>query len=630
MRYEIQDMNIKRILLNNYRNYTHSEVSISSKCVFLYGLNGAGKTNLLEAISIFGPGNGIKNANLSEIARSDRIETHNDQEKNDDLEINNTQEKYNTQEVHNTPKNSYKNKNNWSVFVELNSDCSNFDIPYKLGVENSLKGKKIRINGKNSSIGDVAQFMKVLSFVPGVDRVFIDTASVRRRFFNNIIAIFDASYVENVTNYEKLVKERMKILQKYSHQNGPGGYKYIHSSTHSHDANGIDRWLDIVEKKISELIVKIEMSRLIFVNNINNFVLNRVSEDESVETYTVSEDAVSGYTEIEEPAESIASEEHFAFPSVKILFESEMLNWKVSEKNLNQLLVNFFVNGSLSMPSVSSPSSSEVSSHLSSLLFDCNEEVESKDMGGILNDLLQSVYHKSSDNNERDFDDNFEYSFDKDFDMNIVMENLENEFTAIKSQMQTQRLDDLSDNDSQIQKSGNYQYRNQENSHIVNSIIELNSVIKGAQQRCRELLKKNRKQDTFSKKTNFGSHRSDFNAFAYGTYANNASTGQQKIIVLSMILTVCKMYSSLNLNKSLILLLDEVISHIDDNHKSALFFEIFRILNGSNNLQVFMTATNKEFLNSSLLTKLKAQIDVIFVKMNKMHLEEVLKLNDGE
>lgn len=586
-------MNIKRILLNNYRNYTHSEVYINSKCVFLYGLNGAGKTNLLEAISIFGPGNGIKNANLSEIARSDRIEMYtensNGKEKNDASAVSeNLENSENTYSL----ENSYKNKNNWSVFVELNSDCSNSDIPHKLGVENSLKGKKIRINGKNASIGDVARFMKVLSFVPGVDRVFIDTASIRRRFFNNIIAIFDASYVENVTNYEKLVRERMKILQKYSFQGGSDSFQnrrgadgysrgvngmenISDTSAEGSNANGVDRWLNIIEKKISELIVKIEMSRLIFVNNINNFVKNRSCEGDSSEKYVMSG--------------STNSKEHSSFPPVKILFESEMLNWKV----------------------------------------------KSIDMGSVFSDLLQSAYIDK---------------VDKDFDMNIAMENLknelENELTDVRSQTQDSQSVDSQKGDantqeslaSETQESQSMASQNHEKSsemnngdnhkhnNIVNSIIKLNSLINEAQQRCGEVLKKNRKQDTFSKKTNFGCHRSDFNAFAYGTYANHASTGQQKIIVLSIILTVCRMYSSLNSNKSLILLLDEVISHIDDNHKSSLFFEIFRILNSTNNLQVFMSATNREFLNSSLLTKLKAQIDVIFVKMNKMHLEEVLKL----
>ena len=43
-------MHIDKIKINNFKNYISSEVSFSTEINFLFGNNGAGKTNLLDAI----------------------------------------------------------------------------------------------------------------------------------------------------------------------------------------------------------------------------------------------------------------------------------------------------------------------------------------------------------------------------------------------------------------------------------------------------------------------------------------------------------------------------------------------------------------------------------------------------
>src|SRR3954466_12707437 len=62
---------IRRLTLTNFRSYRAASVDIASHLVVLTGANGAGKTNLIEAISFLVPGRGLRRATLEEVAFSE-------------------------------------------------------------------------------------------------------------------------------------------------------------------------------------------------------------------------------------------------------------------------------------------------------------------------------------------------------------------------------------------------------------------------------------------------------------------------------------------------------------------------------------------------------------------------------
>jgi DNA replication and repair protein RecF len=62
---------VRRLTLSDYRSYASARCEVAGKLVALTGENGAGKTNVLEALSLFSPGRGLRRAELSECARRD-------------------------------------------------------------------------------------------------------------------------------------------------------------------------------------------------------------------------------------------------------------------------------------------------------------------------------------------------------------------------------------------------------------------------------------------------------------------------------------------------------------------------------------------------------------------------------
>src|ERR1700727_487500 len=62
---------VRRLTLTNFRNYHSASLEAGARTVVLVGANGAGKTNLIEAISFLAPGRGLRRAALDEVAFSE-------------------------------------------------------------------------------------------------------------------------------------------------------------------------------------------------------------------------------------------------------------------------------------------------------------------------------------------------------------------------------------------------------------------------------------------------------------------------------------------------------------------------------------------------------------------------------
>ncbi len=109
----------------------------------------------------------------------------------------------------------------------------------------------------------------------------------------------------------------------------------------------------------------------------------------------------------------------------------------------------------------------------------------------------------------------------------------------------------------------------------------------------RENLFDSRKKDFFSGRTTFGVHKSDLlvSDRNKGIYANQCSTGEQKSLLIGLILTHLNLVADRS-NRYPILLLDEVVAHLDQLRRAALFEQIIET-----KAQVFMTGTEADLFS---------------------------------
>tara|TARA_B100000686_G_C16773980_1_gene967149 strand:+ start:727 stop:1824 length:1098 start_codon:yes stop_codon:yes gene_type:complete len=167
----------KKIRLNNFRNFHNYENEFSKNCNVLFGKNGSGKTNILEGISLFSRGTGIRNDNLKYIIKFNE-----------------------------------ENFFNYGEFISLNQ---NYEIKTFSQKKNEKFFKKILINDdKNKETID--NFQSLLSFIifePEMERFFLLTPSFRRKFIDRFIYSYNKSYAQLINKYKKNIRERSLIIK---------------------------------------------------------------------------------------------------------------------------------------------------------------------------------------------------------------------------------------------------------------------------------------------------------------------------------------------------------------------------------------------------------------------------------
>jgi DNA replication and repair protein RecF len=163
-------MALSRLSLTNFRNHAALSLQPRTQFVALHGANGAGKTNILEAISLLVPGRGLRRAGLGEMVRSG-------------------------------------SNGGFAVTAEIG------DVVLGMGTEASApERRKVRINGANANINGLAEWLSVIWLTPSMDRLFNDGAGARRRFLDRLVLALEPSHAQASSRYEKAVQQRNKLL----------------------------------------------------------------------------------------------------------------------------------------------------------------------------------------------------------------------------------------------------------------------------------------------------------------------------------------------------------------------------------------------------------------------------------
>ncbi len=167
-------MHISQLTLSHFRSHKYTQLQVESGPVALFGSNGAGKTNLVEAISLLSPGKGIRKANTADLSRSpDNI--------------------------------------GWKVNAEVVSGVSSNLIETSWETTSS---RIVKINDKVVKQNDLAKVFRVVWLLPSMDRLWLEGADGRRKFLDRLTLSFFPKHADCVLNYEKAMRERNRLLKE--------------------------------------------------------------------------------------------------------------------------------------------------------------------------------------------------------------------------------------------------------------------------------------------------------------------------------------------------------------------------------------------------------------------------------
>ena len=172
---------VESLTLTNFRNYQHAAMRVDQRPVVLLGANGAGKTNLLEAVSLLAPGQGLRRAPYPDLASVD-------------------------------------GEGDWAVAARVHSDGLSFDIgtgQHSGTAANGRSGRIVRIDGAaQSGSGTLAEYVEMVWLTPASDGLFTGPASERRRFLDRLILCFDAGYRSRAGQFDRAMRQRNRLLDE--------------------------------------------------------------------------------------------------------------------------------------------------------------------------------------------------------------------------------------------------------------------------------------------------------------------------------------------------------------------------------------------------------------------------------
>lgn len=208
-------MQIQELKILNFRNYEKIAVTFDKYLNIIYGKNGSGKTNLVEAIYVLALTRSFKQINDKTLIKN----------------------QMNLTKLEGVLNNKYQNT-------------------YKVII--TPEGKKVKIdNNKITKISDYISKINVVLFNPNDLKIIKDTPSIRRKYLNIAISQLNIQYLKELNAYNKLIKVRNAYLKKI----GING-------------NSLHSYLDVVTEKLIDVGLKIYEIRKDYIGFINEFLGN--------------------------------------------------------------------------------------------------------------------------------------------------------------------------------------------------------------------------------------------------------------------------------------------------------------------------------------------------------------------
>ena len=212
---------VRRLVLADFRSYATLDLTLDAGLVALTGENGAGKTNVLEALSMFTPGRGLRRADLGDLAR-------------------------------------IGGPGRWAVSMELETDGERVQLGTGIEMQDGINVRRCRI--ERAPVGSARAFadhLRLVWLTPSMDGLFSGPAGDRRRFLDRLVLAVDSDHGTRVNALERALRNRNRLLE---------------------DGMRDATWLDAAEHELAELAVAVSAARYETVSRLAALILDQRDE----------------------------------------------------------------------------------------------------------------------------------------------------------------------------------------------------------------------------------------------------------------------------------------------------------------------------------------------------------------
>lgn len=209
---------VLRLRLTDFRSYASARLDLEPMPVVLTGENGAGKTNLLESVSMLVPGRGLRGARLADLARRGGAEDETERP--------------------------------WAVAARVATPHGAVDIGTgREPAAGSGERRSVRVDGAPArGQSALADHLSAVWLVPQMDRLFVEGTPGRRRFLDRLVFGFDPAHAGRVSGYDNAMRQRARLLR---------------------DGSGDSAWLGALEEAMAARGVAIAAARREMVRRLN-------------------------------------------------------------------------------------------------------------------------------------------------------------------------------------------------------------------------------------------------------------------------------------------------------------------------------------------------------------------------